>query len=292
MIFGTSRQNTRRVFCALVTVAGAISIASIISAASVLIGSADASGTIPAGEYAGQAFTVHLSAEYSALGVGTLITGSGTTVQVGSERFEGIVSPAFGTFQSLCCGEGHASLSAFTMTGQVRHVTAAVPHNHLFGAAGKADGTICFNISDQSGTIVDSIPHHDPGIGLLCDIPATVSLTGIAQTVVVDVKPGNQTNVINPNASGVIPVALISTTTFDATTIDPATVRFGPDGAAEIHGRGHIDDANGDGRPDLILHFAAEAAGITSGMTTVALVGKTFDRDAIEGSDAIVTVPE
>ena len=218
-------------------------------------------------------------------------SGTGTSIQIGSERFEAVVSPAFGTFQSLCCGEGYVFHDGFSMTGQVRHVTAAVPHNHLFGASAAVYGSLCVNIADQSGSITQTDSPHDPGIGLICDIPATVIVSGGARTISIDIKPDSRENAVNPAANGVIPVAILSTDELDAAAVDPLTVRFGPDGAVEIHGRRHMSDVNADGRSDLVLHFAIAATGIVAGNTSASLTGKTFDREAIEGTDVIVTVP-
>jgi hypothetical protein len=108
--------------------------------------------------------------------------------------------------------------------------------------------------------------------------------------VSIDIKPGSDTNPINPKSKGVIPVAILTTNTFDATTVDPLSVQFGPDGATEAHGRGHIEDANGDGRLDLVLHFNTKETGIQCGDTSASLTGKTFNGQAIEGSDSIKTV--
>ena len=87
-----------------------------------------------------------------------------------------------------------------------------------------------------------------------------------------------------------IPVAILTTDTFDATTVDPLSVQFGPNEATEAHGKGHIEDANGDGEPDLVLHFKTQATGIQCGDTSASLTGKTVDSEPIEGSDAIKTV--
>jgi Concanavalin A-like lectin/glucanases superfamily/Lectin C-type domain len=108
--------------------------------------------------------------------------------------------------------------------------------------------------------------------------------------VTIDIKPGSFPNSINPKSNGVIPVAILSTKTFDATTVDPLTVRFGPKGAKEAHNKGHIEDVNHDGEPDLVLHFKTQATGIRCGDTSAALTGETFDRNPIQGSDAIKTV--
>jgi hypothetical protein len=67
-------------------------------------------------------------------------------------------------------------------------------------------------------------------------------------------------------------------------------VRFGPGEAPEAHGQGHLEDVNGDGDPDLMLHFNTVDTGIQCGQTLVSLTGTTIDGLSIEGFDAIKTV--
>jgi len=85
-------------------------------------------------------------------------------------------------------------------------------------------------------------------------------------------------------------VAILTTETFDATTVDPLSVRFGPKEAREAHGKGHIEDVNGDGDVDLVLHFHIQETGIRCGDTLASLTGETFAGQAIEGFDSIKTV--
>ena len=109
--------------------------------------------------------------------------------------------------------------------------------------------------------------------------------------VSIDVKPGSFPNSINPRSRGVIPVAIVTTATFDATTVNPATVRFGPTGKESASAQAALADVDGDGDIDLILHFRTQATGIKCGVTSVVLTGKTFGGQAIQGSDSIRTVP-
>ncbi len=102
--------------------------------------------------------------------------------------------------------------------------------------------------------------------------------------VTIDVK-----STINPRSKGVIPVVIFTTATFDATTVNPATVRFGPGNASEAHGTGHISDVDGDGDLDLMLHFRTQDAAIPCGATSATLTGQTFSAQAIQGSDTITT---
>lgn len=108
--------------------------------------------------------------------------------------------------------------------------------------------------------------------------------------VSIDIKPGSFPNSINPKSKGVIPVAILTTDTFDATTVDPLSVKFGPNGATEAHGRGHTEDVNGDGKLDMVLHFNTQKTGIQCGDTSASLTGKTVEDQDIEGSDSIQTV--
>jgi hypothetical protein len=116
-------------------------------------------------------------------------------------------------------------------------------------------------------------------------------------TVMIDIKPGSDPNSINPHSKGKIPVAILSTNTgngdlldFDATQVDALSVEFGPDGAADTHGRGHVEDVDGDGDPDLVLYFKTQQTGILCGDSAASLTGETFSGDAIQGTDSINTV--
>ncbi len=82
-------------------------------------------------------------------------------------------------------------------------------------------------------------------------------------------------------------MAILTTADFDATTVDPLTVAFGPAGATEAHGRGHVEDVDGDGDVDLQLHFRTQETGIQPGDTEACLAGETFSGHPVQGCDAI-----
>lgn len=111
---------------------------------------------------------------------------------------------------------------------------------------------------------------------------------GIVQ-VILDIKPEGFPNSINPRSKGVIPVAILSTASFDATEIDVSTLRFGPGGATEAHGKGHLEDVDRDGDLDLVLHFSTTSARILCGSTEAAITGETLDGRRIEGTDSVRT---
>ncbi len=108
--------------------------------------------------------------------------------------------------------------------------------------------------------------------------------------VQIDIKPGSFPNSINPRSRGKIPVAILTTDSFDATTASPKTLRFGPTGTEAAPVRSALADVDRDGDIDLILHFNTQATGIKCGGTSALLTGETFGGQAIEGSDSIRTV--
>ncbi|MHA2101653.1 MAG: hypothetical protein ACW99A_23620 [Candidatus Kariarchaeaceae archaeon] len=121
----------------------------------------------------------------------------------------------------------------------------------------------------SDGSIVQDIPNP-----CVCDVD-------------IDVKPGSDPNSINLKSKGVIPVSILTTEVLNATTIDPLSVAFGPEGAEEAHGKGHIEDVDDDGDLDLVLHFRTQETGIECGDTEAVLTGETFGGQAIEGFDSI-----
>jgi WD40 repeat protein len=109
--------------------------------------------------------------------------------------------------------------------------------------------------------------------------------------VEIDIKPWSDPNGINLKSKGVIPVAILTTDDFDATTVNPLSVEFGPGGATEAHGKEHIEDVDIDGDLDLLLHFRTQETGIECGDSEAVLTGETFDgQTIIEGVDYVNTI--
>ena len=89
-----------------------------------------------------------------------------------------------------------------------------------------------------------------------------------AAPVGIDIKPGGQTNPINPKSSGKIPVAILSTPNFNAPLeVDRASLTFGSTGnehsLASCNRKG--TDVNGDGFRDLVCHFKTKLANFKFG---------------------------
>ncbi len=113
--------------------------------------------------------------------------------------------------------------------------------------------------------------------------------------VEIDIKPGSYPNTINLGSQGVIPVAVLSSADFNATTVDPTSVQLSGAGVA-VRGQGkslaHVEDVNGDGLFDLVCQVETENLdpGAFQGGEAI-LTGETFDGTPIEGRDEIVIVP-
>jgi peptidyl-prolyl cis-trans isomerase A (cyclophilin A) len=123
----------------------------------------------------------------------------------------------------------------------------------------------------------------------------SVAVLEPSTVVPIDIKPGSDPNSINPRSHGNIPVAIFSTDTFDATTVDPATVRLADAGVRARGRKGDLKfsfkDVNGDGLDDLFVHIDTEGLVLSADDVEAQLTGATFDGVPISGVDAIRIVP-
>lgn len=108
--------------------------------------------------------------------------------------------------------------------------------------------------------------------------------------ITIDIKPGDFPNSINPKEEGVVPVAILSSSTFDAATVNSATIFFGRNGTEAPALKATMRDVNHDGRPDMVVYFRTEQTGIKCGDISASLSAQTFSGQAIKGSDSIRTV--
>jgi hypothetical protein len=126
--------------------------------------------------------------------------------------------------------------------------------------------------------------------------PASDNICDSVLVVEIDVKPGIDPNLINcNNVKGVIPVAILSSEQFDATSVDHTTVSF--EGACEAHVSGktgkprrHEQDVDGNGYTDLVFHFLMGDSDLDCDSTVGKIVGETFSGETFEGSDMVQMV--
>lgn len=111
----------------------------------------------------------------------------------------------------------------------------------------------------------------------------------------VDVRPDRDTAIVVLSNQQKVVVTVLTTPDFDATTIDPASVRFGDAEAPaerssrEVHGRGHFEDVDKDRDRDLVMHFLVSETGIDLGDPEACLIGSITEGIGIYGCDVIRT---
>jgi hypothetical protein len=108
-----------------------------------------------------------------------------------------------------------------------------------------------------------------------------------------DIRPGDDENCINLRSRGKIPAAVLSSTEFDATLLDPATVTLA---AAPVVRKtlsrwmADVEDVNLDGLADLVLHFDTQDLVLTEEDTEAVLHGWTTDGEEVECSDFVKVI--
>jgi hypothetical protein len=156
----------------------------------------------------------------------------------------------------------------------------------LIDGGNRESGTYTLIISGVSPTAAPA-PAPEPTPGPTPD--PTV------KPISIDIKPGRATVMtrINPNASGSIPVALLSSHDFNALEVDESSLRFGHSGdenslhRCEKRGR----DVDGDGLLDKVCYFDNRSAKFEAtddkGILKGSIAGKPF-----EGNGMLKVIPE
>jgi PKD repeat protein len=114
------------------------------------------------------------------------------------------------------------------------------------------------------------------------------------ETIEIDIMPEDDSNVIEISNKGwlspeVIPVAILSDASFDASGLDTDTITFGRTGneASLVNCDKELRDVNGDGYRDLVCHFEARQTGFRIGDDEGILRGMTTDGRLMEGKDYV-----
>ena len=126
----------------------------------------------------------------------------------------------------------------------------------------------------------------NPRVGT-CDRGAIEFQGGLL--VSIDIRPNSDANGIDPKSKKDIRVVLFSINGFDATTVDPESVRFGATGSEAIPLHVGRRDLDRDSDRDLVFRFEIRDTEIECGDRVASLTGKTFGGRSIMGSSQIRT---
>ena len=124
--------------------------------------------------------------------------------------------------------------------------------------------------------------------GLTCEVDCTSSTCEVSLwelVVDIDIQPSK----LNTGSNGVLPVAILGSSTVDVTGIDVSSLSLNQAGVAHD---GHVEDVNGDGIDDLMVHFPIpdlvfDPPPGDGDEVTLTLTGE-IDGVAISGEDTVI----
>ena len=171
-------------------------------------------------------------------------------------------------------------------TGSTTSQAAAITASQQYCAPGAY--TVTLSVTDK-----DNGPGSDSRL-----------VTVLALAIAVDIQPTKLPNSINLGRGGLLPVAVLSSATLDATTLDPATIVLGDESGTDTpvgerkNGRYYatFEDVNKDGRLDLVLQFEVPAL-VANGDLTLASTSLTLRGvlgngcSHVRGAESVRVVP-
>ena len=174
---------------------------------------------------------------------------------------------------SVSWGDGSSAL-----TGSTSDQSIAIVGSHSYVPIGTY--TVSFSVTDKDGASGSKT--------------TTVNVTPLP--VAIDVKPFNAANVISLSKDKSVPVAILSSRSFDATRINLSRLTLGDGNLPEtlaIQGSS-IMDANGDGILDLMVTFSTaqmqSIGDLTTSTTKLVLTGTHQNGVQFRGEDVVSVV--
>lgn len=106
--------------------------------------------------------------------------------------------------------------------------------------------------------------------------------------VSIDIKPWSSRNLVDPDSTGLIPVAIHGGESFDALQCDLKSLRLSPGDAEARNYR--VTDVNRDGFIDLLAYFRSRAIRVGCGTTEMDLAGHIHQGMEMHGSDTVTNM--
>jgi hypothetical protein len=106
--------------------------------------------------------------------------------------------------------------------------------------------------------------------------------------VAIEIKPPTIAPVpINPKSKGITPVVILSTKTFDATTIKTSSLSLNGGSPKQCV----AEDVNGDGLTDFLCDVPTQTITVPRGISEATLTGQTSSGITIQGQEQVKSVP-
>ena len=122
-------------------------------------------------------------------------------------------------------------------------------------------------------------------------VPVTITLP-----VEIEIGPGGLGNRVYLSTAAVVPVAILSSAAFDATTVNPESVSLIASTVMLVGSSGESQcqeaDVNGDGLVDLVCDLQTAPSIIEPGVALAILEGQTFDGINVRGEDFVHIVTD
>jgi hypothetical protein len=137
------------------------------------------------------------------------------------------------------------------------------------------------------GSVLTGFYENEDLIDLEFYGPVPIRLVNLTPELAIDIRPGSDTNVVNLKSKGLVPVAVLTTDDFDAATVDPETVLLA--GAAPV--RWTMDDVDGDGDEDMLLHFKTQELELSEDSTEAKLTAQLIGSSTSQSTDETSNTP-
>jgi hypothetical protein len=162
-------------------------------------------------------------------------------------------------------------------------------------------GTICIFCSGSGGGTADyawvlaGFQSYDSQMNLVAGATITsgsgtpYTSNGVGLPVSILIQPGENPTGVNPQSIGRIPLAILSSATFDALSVDSSSLSFrrlGDEHSLALCNSGG-EDVNGDGLRDLVCQFNTRETEFKTGDTTGILRGSTASGVPIQGRGSL-----
>jgi len=199
---------------------------------------------------------------------------------------------------AVYAGSGKTNTLLYRMPGNPwQTLEVAAPQPGVFCCTFSFDVTGVYNQFKNSGFTHLGFRLHDPSWSALpsqgqvfLNASRLEVLTLPEVSVDIDIRPETGSNPFNPKSRGVVRVAILTTSRFDATQVNASTVRFGATGteAASVHTV--LADVDRDGDIDMVVHVRNQETRIRCGAHTGVLKGQTHSGEAFRGQGRLRTV--